>query len=85
MACFWQWIMGHGHEMYARCGSMTYEWWICVMERMEFLGSHIFKEKIQHFCHVILEQGIVVYPNKIKAIIECPILEDVHNVLSFMG
>jgi len=35
--------------------------------------------------HVISKEGISVDPDKIKAIMECPIPKDVTDVRSFMG
>eukprot|EP00253_Pinus_taeda_P016981 PITA_16981 len=44
-----------------------------------------FKEEVQYLGHVITKEGIVVDPEKIKAIMDWPVPKDVADVRSFMG
>eukprot|EP00253_Pinus_taeda_P032583 PITA_32583 len=51
----------------------------------KFSKCDFFKEEIQYLGHVITKEGIAVDPEKIKAIMDWPILKDVADVRSFMG
>ena len=51
----------------------------------KFEKCEFFKNEIQYLGHAISENGIVVDPQKIKAISESPIPKDVINIRSFMG
>jgi hypothetical protein len=44
-----------------------------------------YQTEIQYLGHVISTKGIVVDPEKIKAIMEWPVPKDVANIRSFMG
>ena len=50
-----------------------------------FSKCDFFKDKIQYLGHVITKYGILVEPDKIKAINEWPVPKYVTNVRSFMG
>eukprot|EP00253_Pinus_taeda_P006325 PITA_06325 len=50
-----------------------------------FSKCDFFKEEIQYLGHVITKEGIVVDPEKIKAIMDWLVLKDVVDVRSFMG
>ena len=45
----------------------------------------LYQRRIQYLGHVISEEGIVVYPEKIEAIMDWPTPKIVTNVRSFMG
>ena len=51
----------------------------------KFSKCEFYKDKIQYLGHNISEQGLVVDPEKIKAIKEWPVPTDVSAVRSFMG
>eukprot|EP00253_Pinus_taeda_P031671 PITA_31671 len=51
----------------------------------KFSKCDFFKEEIQYLGHVITKEGIVVDPEKIKAIMDWPVPKDVADVRSFMG
>eukprot|EP00253_Pinus_taeda_P023407 PITA_23407 len=51
----------------------------------KFSKCDFFKEEIQYLGHVITKDGIVVDPEKIKAIMDWPVPKDVADVQSFMG
>eukprot|EP00253_Pinus_taeda_P015939 PITA_15939 len=51
----------------------------------KFSKCDFFKEEIQYLGHVISKDGIVVGPEKIKAIMDWPVPKDVADVRSFMG
>eukprot|EP00253_Pinus_taeda_P006262 PITA_06262 len=51
----------------------------------KFSKCDFFKSEIQYLGHVITKDGIVVDPEKIKAIMEWPVPKDVADVRSFMG
>ena len=51
----------------------------------KFSKCEFYKDKIQYLGHIISKQGLAVDPEKIKAIIEWPMLTDVSAVRSFMG
>ena len=44
-----------------------------------------YKDKIQYLGHVVSKEGIIVDPDKIKAIMGWPIPKDVLDIRSFMG
>ena len=44
-----------------------------------------FQEKIHYLGYIILGEGISIDPEKVKAIMEWPILKNAHQVQSFMG
>ena len=51
----------------------------------KFSKCEFYKDKIQYLGHIILEQGLVVDPEKIKSIREWSVPTDVSSVRSFMG
>ena len=51
----------------------------------KFSKCDFFKDKIQYLGHVITKDGILVEPNKIKAINKWPVPKDVTDVWSFVG
>eukprot|EP00253_Pinus_taeda_P028842 PITA_28842 len=51
----------------------------------KFSKCDFFKEEIQYLGHVISKEGIVVDPEKIKAIMDWPVPKDVADIRSFMG
>ena len=51
----------------------------------KFSKCEFYKDEIQYLGHIISEQGLVVDPEKIKAIKEWPVPTDVSAVRSFMG
>ena len=51
----------------------------------KFSKCDFFKDKIQYLGHVITKYGILVEPDKIKAINEWSVPKDVTDVRSFMG
>lgn len=51
----------------------------------KFSKCEFYIDKIQYLGHIISEQGLVIDPEKIKAISEWPVLTDVLTVRSFMG
>jgi hypothetical protein len=44
-----------------------------------------YQEQIHYLGHIISEEGIVVYPEKVEAIREWPTLRNVSKVIYFMG
>jgi hypothetical protein len=52
---------------------------------VKFDKCDFYQKKIQYLGHVISAEGIVVDPEKIRAIIEWMVLKDVADVRSFMG
>jgi hypothetical protein len=44
-----------------------------------------FQKEIHYLGHIISDEGISVDPEKVKAIMEWPVLKNVHEVRSFMG
>ena len=51
----------------------------------KFDKCDFYQKEIQYLGHVISTEGIVVDPEKIKAIIEWPVPKDVADIWSFMG
>jgi hypothetical protein len=51
----------------------------------KFDKCDFYQKEIQYLGHVILVEGIVVDPEKIKAIMEWPVPKDVVDIRSFMG
>eukprot|EP00253_Pinus_taeda_P008664 PITA_08664 len=51
----------------------------------KFSKCDFLQEEIQYLGHVITKDGIVVDPEKIKAIMEWPVPKDVADIRSFMG
>jgi hypothetical protein len=51
----------------------------------KFDKCDFYQKRIQYLGHVISEEGIVVDPEKIRAIMEWPIPKDVADIKSFMG
>ena len=51
----------------------------------KFSKCEFFKDKIQYLSHVISKEGILVDPDKIRAIMEWHVPKDVLYVRSFMG
>jgi hypothetical protein len=51
----------------------------------KFDKCDFYQKQIQYLGHVISEEGIVVDPEKIRAIMEWPIPKDVADIMSFMG
>ena len=51
----------------------------------KFSKCDFFKDKIQYLGHVVTKEGILVDPEKIKAIEDWPVPKDVTDVRSFMG
>lgn len=45
----------------------------------------IFKEKIQYLGHIITKEGIAVDLEKLRTIMEWPVLKDVVDIRYFMG
>lgn len=45
----------------------------------------LFQKKIHYLGHIISGEGILVVPEKVKAVMEWPILKNAHEVWSFMG
>ena len=52
---------------------------------VKFSKCDFFKDKIQHLGHVVTKDGILVDPEKIKAIEYWPVPKDVTDVRSFIG
>ena len=44
-----------------------------------------FQKQIHYLGHIIFSEGISMDPEKVKAIMECPVLKNSHEVRSFMG
>eukprot|EP00253_Pinus_taeda_P010525 PITA_10525 len=51
----------------------------------KFSECDFFKEEIQYLGHIIIREGIVVDPEKIRTLMEWPIPKDVADIRSFMG
>ena len=51
----------------------------------KFSKCDFFKDKIQSLGHVVTKEGILVDPEKIKAIEDWPVPKDVTDVRYFMG
>ena len=51
----------------------------------KFSKCAFFQDKIQYLGHVVTKEGILVDPEKIKAIEEWPVPKDVTDIQSFMG
>ena len=51
----------------------------------KFSKCNFFKDEIQYLGHVVTKVGILVDPEKIKAIEDWPVPKDVTDVRSFMG
>ena len=52
---------------------------------MKFSKCDFFKDEIQYLGHVVTKEGILVDPEKIRAIEYWPVPKDVIDVRSFMG
>ena len=44
-----------------------------------------YKREVHYLGHITSEKGVAVDLAKIKAIVEWPVLKDVHDIRSFMG
>ena len=42
-------------------------------------------KEIHYLGHILLENGVVVDPTKIKAILECPVPQNINEVQIFLG
>jgi hypothetical protein len=51
----------------------------------KLLKCSFFQKEIHYLGHIICGEGISVDPEKVKAIIEWPVLKNAHEVRSFMG
>jgi hypothetical protein len=51
----------------------------------KFSKSDFFQKQVHYLGHVISEEGVAVYPDKIKSIMYWPIPKDVYDIISFMG
>jgi hypothetical protein len=51
----------------------------------KFLKCSLFPKEIHYLGHIISGGGISVDPEKVKAIMEWPVLKNAHEVRSFMG
>jgi hypothetical protein len=51
----------------------------------KFSKCDLFQKKIHYLGHVISKEGVAVYPNKIRSIMEWPTPKDVSDIISFMG
>jgi hypothetical protein len=50
-----------------------------------FLKCSFFQKEIHYLGHIIYGEGISVDPEKVKAIMECPVPKNAHEMRSFMG
>ena len=50
-----------------------------------FLKCSFFQKEIHYLGHIISDEGISMDPEKLKSIMEWPVLKNAHEVRSFMG
>jgi hypothetical protein len=61
---------------------------LCLRENKlygKLLKCSFFQKEIHYLGHIISGEGISVDPEKVKAIMECPVPKNAHEVRSFMG
>ena len=52
---------------------------------VKFSKCNFFKYRIQYLGYVVSNDGILVDPDKIKSIMECPVPKNTIDIISFMG
>jgi hypothetical protein len=62
---------------------------LCCLRENKLYGKlskcSFFQKEIHYLGHIISDEGISVDPEKVKAIMEWPVLKNVHEVRSFMA
>jgi hypothetical protein len=67
------------HKLYAKFDNLAYSF----QKEIQYLGHY--QKEIQYLGHVIFAEGIVIDPEKIRAIMEWSVPKNVADIRSFMG